>query len=146
MSTQPEYVKQIPCFQGLSEEHLNAIAEISNGVCYPPDHVLFREGEKANYLFFIVTGKVEVLYNLGEEGEVKVDTIGADEIAGCSALVEPFTYAATERSLTDIEVLEINIQSLREMISHDCQMGLKMYEHIIMVLMKRIVELRMETL
>ena len=146
MSTQPEYVKQIPCFQSLSKEHLNAIAEFSNGVCYPPNHVLFREGEKANYLYFIVAGKVEVLYNLGEDGEVLVDTIAADEIAGCSALVKPFTYSATERSLTDIEVLEIDINALRELISRDCQMGLELYEHIIKVLMKRIVALRMEAL
>lgn len=143
MSTLPEYLRDFSCFRDLSEEQLNAVAEFSNAVCYPPNHILFREGEKGKNLYFLVKGVVEVLYNMGSDDQVRVEMITDEEIAGCSALAEPYTYNASERSLTEIEVLEIDILSFQELMKNNCQLGLKIYQHIIKVLMNRIHELRM---
>jgi CRP-like cAMP-binding protein len=94
-------------------------------------------------LFLLVRGEVEVLYNIGEEGPAQVDTLSGEEIIGCSALIEPHKYSATERSLTEIEVLEINIPSLLEIMQKDCQLGFKIQQNIIKVLMERIIDLRL---
>ena len=85
MSTHPEYLRDFSCFRDLSEEQLNAVAEFSNAVCYPPKHILFREGEKGKNLYFLVKGEVEVLYNIGSDDQVRVEMITDEEIAGCSA-------------------------------------------------------------
>ena len=61
---------------------------------------------------------------------------------GCSALVEPHMYAATNRSLTEVEVLEVNISLLTDLMHKDCQLGLKLQQQLLKFMMGHIMELR----
>lgn len=144
MPTDPNYLRDFSCFHDLSEEQLKVIAQITDAVCYPQGRILFEEGEQGERLFFLVKGDVEVLYSIGEAGQVRVDTLSGEEVVGCSALVEPYTYTATERSLTEVEVLEIDAVALRELMQKDCRLGLSLQQQIISVLMERILNLRLE--
>jgi CRP-like cAMP-binding protein len=94
-------------------------------------------------LFFLIKGKVAVLYTIGEAGQVRVDAVSGNEIIGCSALIEPYTYTATERTVTEVEVLEVDAVALRELMQRDCRLGLVLQQHIIRVLMERILDLRL---
>lgn len=143
MPTDPIFLRDISCFHDFPDEKLIQVAQIANAVCYLPGYTLFKEGDPGKYIFFIVKGEVEVCYNIGEAGQVRVDTISGEEIAGCSALIEPYRYTATERSLTEIEVLEIDSIALREIMQQDCQLGMKIQYNIIKVLQNRILDLRL---
>jgi CRP-like cAMP-binding protein len=57
-------------------------------------------------------------------------------------MLSPNVYTATEKTLNDVEVLEINIEELHALIEKDPQMGLRIQEHIIKILNNRILELR----
>ncbi|MEJ2709719.1 MAG: cyclic nucleotide-binding domain-containing protein [Anaerolineales bacterium] len=142
MPTDPEFLRELSCFRNLSDDQLNSIAEITNAVCYPPDTILFEEGKPGLRLFFLVRGDVEVFHNFGEADQVPVDRVSGEEVVGCSALIEPFTYTATERSMTEVEVLEVDAASLRELMQHDYRLALPIQQHIIRVLMDRVQELR----
>jgi len=144
MPTDPNYLLNFSCFRGLSQDQLGAIAQITNAVCYPPNYVLFREGRPGERLFYLVKGDVEVFYEIGEAGQVLVDTVSGEEVVGCSALINPYIYTATERSLTEVEVLEIDAVALRDLMEKDCRLGFLLQQHIISVLMERILELRLE--
>ena len=144
MPTDPTFLRDFSCFRDLSDDQLKAIAQITNAVCYPPGQILFEEGKPGERLFFLVKGDVEVLYSIGEADQVRVDTVSGEDAVGCSALVEPYTYTATERSLTEVEVLEVDAASLRELMQKDCRLGLSLQQHIIRVLMERILNLRLE--
>ena len=143
MPTDPKYLQDFPCFRNLTKDQINSLAEITNAVCYPPGYVLFEEGKPGERLFFLVKGDVEVLYNIGEAGQVCVDKVSGEEVVGCSALVEPYTYAATERSLTEVEVLETDVGALRELMQNDCSLGFSIQQHIIRILMDRVLDLRL---
>lgn len=144
MPTDPMFLRDFSCFRTLSEGKLEAIAQFANAICYPPGYTLFAEGEPGKCLYFLVKGDVEVLYNIGEDGQVQVDKISGHEIAGCSALIEPYTYTATERSLTDIEVLEIDASRLRELMQQDYELAVRLQQSVIDVLMERILDLRLK--
>ena len=143
MPTDAKYLQGFSCFRKLTEQQVQALAEITNAVCYPAGYVLFEEGKPGKRLFFLVKGSVEVMYQIGETGQVKVDTVSGEEVVGCSALVEPNVYTATERCLTEVEVLEVDAVALRALMHNDFQMGLSIQEHIIGVLMDRILDLRL---
>jgi CRP/FNR family cyclic AMP-dependent transcriptional regulator len=143
MPTDPTFLRDFSCFRDLSDDQLKAIAQITNAVCYPPGQILFEEGKPGERLFFLVKGDVEVLYNIGEAGQVHVDMVSGEEVVGCSALAEPYTYTATERSLTEVEVLEVDAASLRELMQKDCQLGFSLQHQIIRVLTERILDLRL---
>ncbi len=143
MSTDLDYLREFSCFRDLSDEQLKAIAQIADAICYLPGQTLFEEGQPGKRLFFLIKGEVEVFYNIGEAGQVHVDTVSGEEVVGCSALVEPYTYTATERTLTEAEVLEVDAVALRELMQRDLSLGFSLQRHIIGVLMKRILDLRL---
>lgn len=142
MATDPKLLERFSCFQDLSEAQLTAVAEISNSVCYMKGHTLFKEGDKGEYLYLLLDGDVEVFYvSPGSAGDM-VDRVSSDEVLGCAALVPPYQYTATEKCLSDVEVLEIKMDVLRDLIDADAQIGLKLQAHIIKTLNERILTLR----
>ena len=142
MATDRKLIESFPCFSELSDDQLDAIAQISNSVCYMEDHILFEEGQAGDYLYLLIDGDVEVFYHSPETGEVKVDIVSNDEVVGCAAFVPPYKYTATEKCLSDVEVLEIEIDELQKLIDEDPQIGLKLQQHIIKTLNERILALR----
>jgi CRP/FNR family transcriptional regulator, cyclic AMP receptor protein len=142
MATDPNMIKNFSCFHDLSEDQLQTIAEISNSVCYSSGHVLFEEGEQGKYLYLLIDGDVEVFFKADETGFNKVDTISSEEMAGCSAMVPPYIYTATETALSEVEVLEININDLRDLIEKDPGLGIKLQQYMIQTLNDRILKLR----
>ncbi len=143
MPADAKYLRDFSCFQKLTQDQVKTLAQITNAVCYPAGYVLFEEGKPGERLFFLVKGDIEVMYQIGETGQVKVDAVTAEEVVGCSALIEPYVYTATERSLTAVEVLEVDAVALRELMQKDCQMGLSIQRHIIGVLLERVLDLRL---
>ncbi len=144
MATDPKYLRDFSCFREFSDEQLDVIAEITDAVCYMPGHIIFKENDPGAKIYILEKGSVEVLYNISEEGPVLVDTVSGQEVVGCSALIEPYQYTATERCLTEVEVLEIDAQALRDLMEVDCHLGYAIQKHIINVLMERITNLRLE--
>lgn len=142
MAVDLEVVQKIPCFHNLSVEQLQAIASISNSICYSPGFTLFKEGEKAKNLYFLIEGNVEVFYKSPEENLQSVDVVSSKEVVGCSAMVPPYIYTATEKCLSEVEVLEIDIEAYRDLIEDDPQIGMKLQQHIIKTLNDRILQLR----
>lgn len=55
-----EILRQIPCFQSLDEESLNAIAQVSEVRALTKAAYLFRTGDKAEALYILVSGKLAV--------------------------------------------------------------------------------------
>ena len=143
MPTELKWLKRYKCFESLSDEQLNSVAQITQAVCYPAGQVLCEEGEPGKNMFFMVKGEVEILYNIGEEDKARVDLLSNEEVFGCSVLIEPYTYSATVRCLKEIEVLALDAIALRNLMKQDCSLGLKIQQYIINSLMGQIVDLRL---
>jgi CRP/FNR family transcriptional regulator len=144
MATEAKMIRRFECFRQLTDAQVEVVAEISNSICYQKGHVLFKEGDKGDLLYLLIQGDIEVFYE-SSEGLDRVDTVSSEEVIGCSAIVPPYVYTATERALNDVEVLEIKISELRDLIEKDPRMGIKIQEHIMKILNDRILELRHRT-
>ncbi|MEA3326307.1 MAG: cyclic nucleotide-binding domain-containing protein [Chloroflexota bacterium] len=142
MSTDPKLLRSFACFHNLSDEQVNAIAQISNSVCYSKGYVLFKQDDPGDFLYLLIEGDVEVFYENAETGAHRVDTVSSEEVVGCAAMVPPYIYTATEKCLSDVEVLEIKTEELRGLIQKDPQLGLRLQEYIIRTLNDRVLELR----
>jgi CRP-like cAMP-binding protein len=143
MPVETKYLKNYSCFEDLSDKQRMAVAQFTKAECFFPEHILSIEDEPATNLYLLADGEVEVLYAIGESGPARVDRLYKGGIVGCSALVPPFKYSATTRSLTNIEVLIIDAKALRALMEKDCQIGFSIQQHIIRILLDQIVNLRL---
>jgi len=137
------YLQNFRCFEDLSVEQRDAVAKLAEAECFYPEHILFNENAPGEYLYLLVEGEIEVLYAIGEEGPSRVDQMSAGDIVGCSALVPPYKYTSTTRSLTKIDVLVIETKALRELMHEDCRLGFSIQQHIMRFLMDQIINFRL---
>jgi CRP-like cAMP-binding protein len=144
MSTDPSYLRKFSCFRDLPESQLTAIAEITTSICFPQGHVLFEEGKLAETIFLLIKGEVEILYEIGEDGPVHVDSVLGEDVVGCAALVPPYINTSTVRSITEIEVLELDAIALRKLMKKDCTLGFLVQQQTMRMLLDRIVNLRLD--
>jgi CRP-like cAMP-binding protein len=143
MSYDYAYLKNYDCLQDLDDSQLREIAQLSEAECFYPDHTLFEDGSPGTHIYLLAKGKLEILFAIGESGSVLVDHLSAGQVAGCPALVPPYTYRSTARSLTEIEVLKIDALGLRNLIEGDCALGIKVQQRIIQTLLDQIVDLQL---
>ena len=143
MPVDADYLQKFGCFEDLSVEQREAVAEFAKAECFYPEHTLFNENALGEYLYLLAEGEIEVLYDIGEAGPSRVDQMSAGDIVGCSALVSPYKYTSTTRSLTKIDVLAIEAIALRELMHEDCPLGFSVQQHIIRFLMDQIINFRL---
>ncbi len=90
----PEILRRYPYFASAKDEGLRDLAMICEEELIPAGTVMYREGDKADKLFILVDGEVDIQYTLGS-GELRtVDTIVPGELLMWSALVEPYKSTA----------------------------------------------------
>ena len=143
MAVEGKYLQQFPMFSDLNDARRANIAQFCEAECFYPGYTLFEDGEPGTNIYILVQGKVEVLFAIGEGGLVRVDQIGIGSVIGCSALVPPYTYTSTTRSLSEIEVLVIDADGLRKLIEEDPALGVSLQQYIIRVLLDRIIDFRL---
>ena len=143
MPTNSSYVKNFSCFRDLTEEQQQAVSDLATAVCYPEGYVLFEEGKAGEYLFLLASGKVEILYQIGENNPARVDLISREEILACCTLVPPHIYTSTARCLTEVEVLEIESEALRKLMREDCSLGFAIQQQVMQVLLDRVMDFRL---
>lgn len=143
MPVQITQLQEHACFRDLTEDQLLSINQLSNIESFSPGHNLFEEGKPGDYLYLLTQGEIDVFYNIGEGGPVQVDQVYAEDFLGCSVLMPPYTYTASTRSLTEIEVLKIDAKALRNLMKDNCQLGFAIQQHIMQMLMDRIIWFRL---
>ncbi len=98
-------IMEADLFRGVSQRFITRIAHGAEEETCKKNSVIFRKGEEASHFYVLVEGDVGI--EIGEkEGMLEVRRPG--EVFGWSALVEPYTYTASARSLKETRVVKIS--------------------------------------
>jgi len=109
----PEILRRYPYFAAAQDEGLRAMAMICEEVAVPSGTVMYREGDKADKLYILVDGEVDIQYTLGS-GELRtVDTIVPGELLMWSALVEPHKSTAVVTTRQNSKLIAVDAEKLR---------------------------------
>lgn len=120
----PELLRQYPFFGQLEDAQIKAVAMIANEVTFEQGECLFKKGDDADVLYFLLNGGVE-LYNfaeaISEEGDrgVLVGTVNPGEPCAISAVIEPHIFTSTAWASLPSRAIEIEAAALRELFIRD---------------------------
>jgi CRP-like cAMP-binding protein len=95
----------LPLFSGLGDDELEALARVTRVVEAPQGDDLWREGDEADGLYVIVSGRVTVDTRLPAEREVEIATLGPGGVLGEIPLLGGGRRWATVRVLEDSRLL-----------------------------------------
>lgn len=94
---------------------IQALRRLGEIVNFNQDETLFQQGEKGDYAFLILRGKVAVILNsVFDGGEVVIAEIGEGDIVGEMAILEESSRAATVKAMDAVIALKIKEPQFQE--------------------------------
>jgi len=89
MTNKKELVKAlqaIPWFSLMLEDHFNKMVNIGKICIFEPGQVIFHEGDKEDYLYVVLEGRVAIEMTVPGRGRVRILTADAMDVVGWSSV------------------------------------------------------------
>ncbi|GAB4421190.1 MAG: hypothetical protein Kow002_09960 [Anaerolineales bacterium] len=133
-------INKFDLFKDVSEETLAKIEKISSEQTYARGDLVFKEGEEASDLHFLISGAISLHVRLTSRPEsVTVSVVkNPYESFGWSGVVAPFHYTATAECTEDATVLTIPGAKLMEILKADPQSGFLVMQRITEIIASRL--------
>ena len=111
--------------QGLEENELREMAELSEFRKYPAGHIICREGEYEDVFYVIADGEVIVTQQINKEKGERTLRVGSKgDVVGEMALIQSAPRSATVRTTTACTMLEMNKSDFETILSKSPRMAL----------------------
>ena len=117
-------------FDSLSSNELDIVSKHMNVVTIDQDEVIFREGDKGDYVCFVVEGSVEVLKQTGESKSVVLNRVQKNSTIGEMALIDEYSRSATVRAVTQSTLVTLSRTSFDRIIEDHPRIGIKILKGI----------------
>lgn len=140
----PELLRRYPFFGFMNDLQSKAVAMISEEVAVGQSTIVVREGDKADALYFLMTGGMDLFYTISEEfkpetaKEYFIEEINPGEIFGISSLIEPHVLTASARASGDSHLIRIQRDGLLALFVEDCDLGYKFMRQVANTAMERL--------
>lgn len=118
-------LKQLPLFGGLSEKELEPLAQQCWADHFEPDVVIFNQGDPADRIWLVRTGRVKIVRQEESGREVILEVLSAGEVFGGATLFMP-QHPATARSMTATETLSFSSDIYAGFLAQHSQVALKL--------------------
>jgi CRP/FNR family cyclic AMP-dependent transcriptional regulator len=129
-------VKEIELFKGIEHAVMNQIANICSEENYSKDVVLFKKGEKAESLYILEEGSVNLVIENG--GTITYILKEPGQVFGWSSMVESGKYTASGVCAADLKVLKIERDKLDKIFNQYPEAGLKILKRLAAVISQRL--------
>lgn len=105
------FVRKVPLFEELRDDFLIRLASVMEELDFPPSHTIFRQGEKGESLYIVISGRVKV--HIGDRTITELD---AGSCFGEMAVIDAEPRSASVTTVESCECLLLTQQQLYEAI------------------------------
>ncbi len=110
---------KVPMFRDIRSSNLKLLAFGSKRVTFERGETLFRQGDKGNAAYVILSGEVDILLDDGTPDEKQVARLGQHEPVGEIALLATVPRTAGARAFSKVVALEIEKEPFLQIIEND---------------------------
>lgn len=138
---------KIPWFRELQIKHLDMIAGITQLRRVKAGEVLFREGDKEDFVYIVLDGRVALDLSAPPRGKIRFYTAETWEVFGWSSVtpvVRQRTASATV--VTDSTLAAVDATKLRELCDQDHTLGYLVMRRLTNVVASRLMVTRLQLL
>lgn len=107
---------------------------------------LLTEGQLANELGVVISGRVSLRTLVPEQGWVTILTVEPGDIFGQSALVPPYRSTSTVVALQPVDVLALDGPGLRAALAADHDLAAVLYPRVLQAMARRLNATRLQML
>jgi CRP/FNR family transcriptional regulator, cyclic AMP receptor protein len=119
-----ELLANIPLFESLTPEDLDALSRRLEQVEYPEGEVIFRQGDEGSALFVIEDGAVEISYGEGR-GKIILATLFTGQYFGELSLFDGAPRSATATSAKQSRMIRLDREHLVDFVNKNPSAALR---------------------
>jgi len=121
------------------------LSEITKEERIKKGQFLMHEGQKAEKLFVLKEGHVELLTTVNDDFELPIAILrNPGDCTGTSSLLEPFLYSLSARCAKDGIIVIIQQTDLKQLMEKDHELGCTIMKNLAQHLLDRLRETRQE--
>jgi CRP-like cAMP-binding protein len=135
-----------PFLAGMNRGQLVLLADCAVSVRFRSGEVILREGDHADRVYLIETGKVVLESGKGHGKPVVVDTISAGDLLGWSWMFSPYVWQFTARAVEPTRAIFFAGPVLREYCELDHSLGYELLNRLTAVMNSRMQNARRKML
>jgi CRP-like cAMP-binding protein len=120
----------IPLFDQLEADELEIAEKYMNLIEINKDEVLFKEGEKGNYVCFIVDGTLDVVKQSATGESITITELSRGHSIGEMSVMGDFFRSATVKAQTETKLFILTRENFELIMEHYPKTGIKILRGI----------------
>ena len=120
----------IPIFDKIIADELRLISKYMNVVEADPGEVIFKEGEKGDYVCFVVNGSLDVIKKSETGKNIVISTLSKGRSIGEMSVIDDSPRSATVKARTKSTLVTLSQEKLNIILEEHCSIGVKILKGI----------------
>ncbi len=125
-----DFLINIPLFDKLKAKELRIILKWMNLIEINKGEILFKEGDKGDYVCFIVDGTLDVLKESITGENVVITALSKGRSIGEMSAIDDFPRSATIKARTEAKLVILTRKSFELMLEEYPQIGIKILKSV----------------
>ena len=140
-------IQKIPWFHELKPEHLKSMAGIAQLRHFKAGETLFREGDKQDFVYVMLEGRVALDMFVPHRGKVRFYTAEPWDVFGWSSVTPTIhTRTASAIAVIDGKAAAFDAQKLRQLSEEDHDLGYLVMRRMANIVASRLMITRLQLL
>lgn len=135
-----------PFFVGLDDDTMAFVAGCGTNVHFRADEYVLREGQAANRMYVVRTGRIAIEITAPDRDAMVIDTLGTGEVVGVSWLVPPYRWTFDARAVEETNAVSLDATCLRDKCDEDPSLGYELMRRLAVVMQQRMRSARIRLL
>ena len=120
----------IPIFDRLDPDELKVVSNYMNYMDFEPGEIVFKEGEKGDYICFVVEGSLKVLKRTEAGKQVSISTLNRGRSIGEMAVIDDFPRSATVKAHSKSSLIILTRKGFDLILNDHSETGVKILKGI----------------
>ena len=133
-----EDLKQIVILKYLDDQMLEQFMPIVDQMMYPPNDIVFKEGDTADRFYMLQRGKVLLEKRLTEKVTVSVGAVKTGFSFGWSSMLDDGAYTSDAVCAETCEVLSVRREQLLSLMNENPPLGYIFTQRLLRIIKKRL--------
>lgn len=123
-------MERISIFRKMNKQYADLLKPLFEPYSCRSGATVIQQGDRADYLYFIINGKVDVSFKPYDGIPITVSHVGKDDLFGWSALVGSRTYTSSVTAIEDLEAVRIHGSDVRKFCTEHPEAGKELLEQL----------------
>jgi CRP-like cAMP-binding protein len=120
----------VPAFEDLDDEYVDLLKPLFDPFSCQAGSIVVQQGTPADYLYLILSGRVEVSFKPYDGGPITVSHVEKDGWFGWSAVVGSRKYTSSALAIEELETIRIHGKELRKLCMEQPEAGKVVLERL----------------